>query len=168
MTDPITRRAAEKLATSKHIIVPLNDIYEALVSEGLMSRTNLDMFEYLLASDPRFEIVKGLEDLDILSQVLQTQLELQGFWSGPLVMLRSRAFEPQALIQDILNHLHEMNAALETAWQLRPADDPEIEAELISMLMMGDMLEREIKGALHLNGSSEEVPVRQAHNLGDA
>lgn len=163
MTDPITLRAAEKLATMEHILVPLVDLYEALVAEGLMSWTNMDMFEFLLASDPRFEVVQGLEDLDILSQVLQAQLELQGFWSGPLVMLHSRAMDMQALIRDVLYHLREMNAALETAWQLRPADDPEVEAELISMLMMGDMLEREIADVLHTVGGSEE----QAPHLGD-
>lgn len=168
MTDPITLRVIEKLATSEHILVPLQDLYESLVSEGLMSWTDLDMFTLLLTSDPQFEVVEDLGDLKILSQVLQTQLDLQGFWNDPLVMLHSRALDLHALIQDVLYHLHEMNVALETAWQLRPADDPEVEAELISMLIVGDMLEREIKVALHLYGSSEEAATQQTRNLGDA
>jgi hypothetical protein len=49
---------------------------------------------------------------------------------------------------DMLLHLKEMNKALETAWNLRPTDNPEVEAELLNLLMMGDMLEREIKRAL--------------------
>ena len=104
MTDPITLRAAEELAASNHILVPLHDLYETLVSEGMMSRTKLEMFDYLLASDPRFEIIEGFGDLGILSETTQTQLELQGFWGGPLVMLRSRADEPHALRKDVLYH----------------------------------------------------------------
>jgi len=49
---------------------------------------------------------------------------------------------------DMLLHLQEMNKALETAWQLRPEDNPEVDAEILNLLMMGDMLEREIKQAL--------------------
>jgi hypothetical protein len=48
----------------------------------------------------------------------------------------------------MLLHLQEMNKALETAWQLRPSDNPEVEAELLNLLLMGDMLERQIKQAL--------------------
>ena len=46
----------------------------------------------------------------------------------------------------------EMNEALETAWQLRPEGNNEIEAELLNLLMMGDMLEREIRQAIQ-NGT---------------
>lgn len=166
MTDPITLRAAEKLAASDHILVPLHDLYASLVSEGIMSRMNLGMFDYLLATDPRFEIIEGFGDLGILSEMTQTQLEMQGFWGGPLVMLRIRAAEPDALKEDVLYHLREMNTALETAWQLRPDDDPEIEAELIGMLMMADMLEREVKEALP--GSLEAAMLQPQHNHGDA
>ena len=166
MTDPITLRAAEELAASSHILVPLHDLYQTLVSEGMMSRTNLEMFDYLLASDPRFEIIEGFGDLGILSETTQTQLELQGFWGGPLVMLRSRADEPHALRKDVLYHLREMNIALETAWQMRPADDPEIEAELIGMLMMADMLEREVKSSLP--SGLEGAAIHNAQSLGDA
>jgi len=165
MIDPITQRAAEKLATTNHILVPLHDLYEALVAEGLMSWTNVEMFDYLLSSDPRFEIIDGIEDLSILSDTTQKQLELQNFWSGPLVMLRSRATKPYALQKDVLFHLHEMNIALENAWQTRAADDPQVEAELIGMMMMTDMLEREVKGALV--GALEEH-ARQILDLGDA
>ena len=74
--------------------------------------------------------------------------------------------EPEALKKDVLHHLHEMNTALETAWQMRPDDDPEMEAELIGMLMMADMLEREVKSSLP-NGLEEAV-IRNAQSLGDA
>jgi len=63
----------------------------------------------------------------------------------------------------MLLHLQDMNKALETAWQLRPEDNPEIEAEILNLLMMGDMLEREIKRALETGsivvelGASEEA-----------
>ena len=166
MRDPITTRTAQLLAQSQHILVPVTDLYRSLVAEGLMSQIDLEMFVYLIASDRAFEILGGLEDLEVFSSLLRAELEVQGFGSGPLVMLRRRAAEPARVIQDVLTHLHEMNTALETAWQTRPADDPEAEAELIQMLLMRDMLAREIEGALHLYAESEGTDLPNPHDLG--
>ena len=72
--------------------------------------------------------------------------------TGPLVMLRERGASTEKIMLDVLLHLQEMNEALETAWQLRPEGNDEIEAELLNLLMMGDMLEREIRQAIQ-NGT---------------
>jgi len=167
MNDPITTRVAQLLAKSQHILVPVHELYQDLVAEGLMSWISLEMFEYLIASDETFEVLEGLEDLEMFSALLRAELDVQGFWSEPLAMLRHHASKPELVKQDVLAHLHEMNTALETAWQTRPAGDLEIEAELIHMLMMGDMLEREIKGALHLYVGSEDADSQNTQNLGD-
>lgn len=166
MKDPITTRTAQLLAQSQHILVPVTDLYNSLVAEGLMSQISLEMFVYLIASDGTFEILGGLEELEVLSSLLRAELEVQGFGSGPLVMLRRRAAKPALVIRDALTHLHEMNMALETAWQTRPADDPEAEAELIQMLLMSDMLAREIEGVLQLYAGSEDADSQNIHNLG--
>ncbi len=166
MRDPITARAAQILAQSQHILVSVVDLYNSLVAEGLMSRIDLDMFIYLIASDSAFEILGGLEELEVFSSLLRAELEVQGFGSGPLVMLRHRATEPALVIQDALIHLYEMNAALESAWKERPADDPEAEAELLQMLLMSDMLAREIEGALHVYAEAEAPSAPNTLDLG--
>ncbi|HOU16047.1 MAG TPA: hypothetical protein PKZ84_23330 [Anaerolineae bacterium] len=165
MRDPITARVAQILAQSQHILVPMADLYNSLVGEGLMSRIDLDMFIYLIASDGAFEILGGLEELEVFSPLLRAELEVQGFGSGPLVMLRRRATEPTLIIQDALIHLYEMNAALESAWKARPADDPEAEAELLQMLLMSDMLAREIEGALQVHAEAEDPMAPHTHDL---
>jgi hypothetical protein len=166
MRDPITTRTAQILTESQHILVPVTDLYNRLVAEGLMSQIDLDMFVYLVASDEAFEILGGLEDLEVFSALLKAELEVQGFGSGPLVMLRDRAAEPALVIQDALAHVHEMNVALETAWKTRSANDPEAEAELIQMLLMSDMLAREIEGVLHLYAASEDADSPNTHDFG--
>ncbi|HOT93355.1 MAG TPA: hypothetical protein PLJ78_16590 [Anaerolineae bacterium] len=159
MKDPITARTVQLLTQSQHILVPVADLYNTLMAEGLMSQLSLEMYMYLLASDADFEIIGGLEDLEVFNSLLRAELEVQGFGSGPLVMLRRRALEPKQVIQDVLTHLHEMNAALESAWRVRPVNDPETEAKLIQLLLMSDMLTREIEGALHVYaGPSADTP----------
>jgi hypothetical protein len=167
MTDPITKRTAQLLTTSQNIFIPLTALYEALAAEGLMSWIDLDAFEDFLASDEQFVLLEGLGDLEALAPILNIELDIQDFWDDPLVMLRSRATTPQIVVQGVLEHMHEMNAALETAWQSRPVDDPFVEAELIGMLMMGDMLERELRGALHLYATDEKPEPQGRRDLGD-
>ncbi len=157
MKDPITTRTAQLLAQSHHILVPAIDLYNALVAEGLMSQINLEMFMYLIATDGDFEIIGGLEDLEIFNPLLRAELEIQGVGSGPLVMLRRRATEPDRVIQDVLTHLREMDAALESAWRVRPTNDPEVESELIQLLLMSNMLARAIEGALQVHAKSGDT-----------
>jgi hypothetical protein len=162
MRDPITMRAAQILTQSPHILIPLEDLYDELVNEGLMSWISPDMFEYLMTSDKTFEVIEGLEALEMLTPLLRAELKLQGFWSGPLIMLSQWSAFPSLILEDLLTHLQDMSDALETAWQTHTPDDPVSEAELLNMLMMSDMLAREISGALHLYVEAEETDA-QAH-----
>lgn len=168
MIDPITKRIVHLLASSQHIFTPLTELYDTLVLEGLMSWFDLGTFEQFLASDEQFVLLAGLGDLEALVPILNIDLDIQDFWDDPLVMLRYRATSPQAVIQDVLYYMREMNAALEMAWHSRPEDDPMIEAELIGMLMMGDMLERELREALHLPALAEEPEPQRRHDRSDA
>lgn len=162
MKDPITARAAQMLAQTSHILVPLEDLYNALEDEGLMAWIDPEMFDYLMATDETFVIIEGLEALEMLTPLLRAELQMQGFWSGPLVMLRLWTAFPSLILEDLLTHLQEMSDALESAWQTHSPDDPFTEMELLNMLLMSDMVAREISGALHVYVESEE---NDAHNL---
>ncbi len=148
MTDPITNRTAQILAGADALLIPISEIYDMLQAEGWMGWIDEDMFLRLLLSDSRFDVVEGLAGTDILEMILPATFADHRWLSGPRVMLRSRVTSPRAIIVDELDNLAEMNEALEIAWQMYAADDPEIRAELINLLMMADMLERELKYAL--------------------
>jgi hypothetical protein len=139
----------------------LEDLYDDLVDEGLMPWISPEMFEYLIASDETFEVIEGLEELEMLTPLLRAELKVQGFWSGPLVMLRQWTAFPSMVLEDLRTHLQDMSSALETAWQMRSLDDPVTEAELLNMLLMSDMLAREISGALHVYMESEETDAQE-------
>jgi hypothetical protein len=147
-TDPISNRVARILNESSHVLVPLDELYDQLANEGLMVWMTPELLEQLLASDDRFEVYEGLADSDLFNPMVQSELQMRGLLGGPLVMLRERVSSTEEVMLDMLLHLQEMNSALETAWQLRPEGNSEVEAELLNLLMMGDMLEREIKRAL--------------------
>jgi hypothetical protein len=148
MNDPMTNRIARILDESAHVLMPLEDLYDRLANEGMMSWMTPELLEGLLISDDRFEVYEGLADSDLFNPMIQAELQSRGLLRGPLVMLRSRATSGEEVMLDMLLHLQEMNTALETAWKLRPQNNPDVEAELLNLLMMGDMLEREIKRAL--------------------
>ncbi len=148
MNDPITNHIAHILSQSSHVLMPVDDLYDLLTNEGLMLWMTMELLEDLLASDDRFEVYEGLADSDLFDPLIQAELQSRGLLVGPLVMLRERVNSPEEVMLDMLSHLQEMNTALETAWKLRPKDNPDVEAELLNLLMMGDMLEREIKRAL--------------------
>ncbi|MFO7696964.1 MAG: hypothetical protein R6X16_07395 [Anaerolineae bacterium] len=148
MTDPITKRVTQILSESDHILVPLDELYDRLANERLMVWMAPELLEQFLMSDDTFEIYEGLADSELFNPMVQSELQTRGLLGGPLVMLQERATSGDEVLMDMLLHLQEMNTALETAWQLRPENNPDIEAELLNLLMMGDMLEREIKRAL--------------------
>jgi hypothetical protein len=164
MTDPITNRAVQILTGSRRLLVPLDDLYRELAGEGLMSWTDLNTFEALLADDERFELVVGLGNSEFIDPALQAELINRGFLRGPMVVLQERRITPELVILDILHHLQEVNQALEAAWQVRPPNDPEVEAELINLLMMGDMLERELRQALRIEITKDEHHAPAQHD----
>jgi hypothetical protein len=166
MNDPITNRIARILNESAHVLMPLDDLYDWLANEGMMAWMTPELLEELLISDDRFEVYEGLADSDLFNPMIQAELQARGLLGGPLVLLRERITSTEEVMLDMLLHLQEMNTALETAWKLRPQDNPDVEAELLNLLMMGDMLEREIKRALEtgsiiidLDGGEEKVDV---------
>ncbi len=148
MSDPITNRAAQILSESPRILILLDDLYDRLTNEGLMVWVTPEFLEQLLLSDDRFDVYEGLANSDLFEPTIQLELRKRGLLGSPMVVLRERVTSTQDVMVDMLLHLQEMNQALETAWYLRPQDNPEVEAELLNLLMMGDMLEREIKRAL--------------------
>ncbi len=158
MIDPITSRVMQILSESIHILVPLDELYDRLANEGLMIWMTPELLEQFLMSDDRFEVYEGLADSELFDPMVQSELQTRGLLGGPLVMLQERATSSEEVMMDMLLHLQEMNTALETAWQLRPNDNPEVEAELLNLLMMGDMLEREIKRALDTGSIVIDLP----------
>jgi hypothetical protein len=150
MTDPITDRVAQILAADQEIFVPLLRLYRDLTSEGLLTYVDLNTFERLLESDRRFEFIEDLEEEiigDLLDPRIDAELEAMGFFGGPRVKLRAREVSTPVLMDSLLRQLQTMNSSLENAWRTR-ADDPEIEGALLQMLMMGDMLERQVREML--------------------
>lgn len=159
MKDPITTRTAHILAHSDRILIPLLDLYEALTGEGLMAWISPEMYAYLIATDETFDLIEDFRDLEMFNPLLRAELQVQGFWSGPLVMLHRWTARPASIMEDALMRVREMSIALETAWQTRAPDDPATEAELLNMLLVSDMLEREITGALHVYVETENADV---------
>jgi len=151
ITDPISNRVVQILQTSERIVLPLQELYQNLTIEGWLTQIDIAMFEYLLASDKRFELLEGLNSTDIINTSLLGQFDIRDIFAGPLVMLHNYAISTETVLLDVLRHLQEMNLALEHAWQARPVNDNELENEILSLLMMGDMLERQIKHSLHLD-----------------
>jgi hypothetical protein len=152
MIDPITNRIIQILNESEHLLVPIEELYTALRGEGLLSQTSEEAFEQLIVTDELFEVYESLGHSELFHPTIQAELRARGLLTGPLVMLRERGANTEQIMHDVLLHLQEMNEALETAWQLRPEGNEEIEAELLNLLMMGDMLEREIRQAIQ-NGT---------------
>lgn len=150
MSDPITNHIAHLLETSDHIVIPFDRLYQTLVAEGWMPWIDTDMLESLIVDDPRFELLDGLSEIDTFRPALLAELEIQGLLLGPLVMLRDRASSSEVVMLDLLNYLQAMNRTLESAWHKHSAQEMADEAEILNLLMMGDMLERELKQSLNL------------------
>jgi hypothetical protein len=168
MIDPITNRIIQLLSESEHLLVPIEELYHILRDEGLLSLTSEDNFEQLIVTDDRFEVYESLGHSDLFHPSVQAELRARGLLTGPLVMLRERGASTEQIMHDVLLHLQEMNQALETAWQLRPEGNDEIEAELLNLLMMGDMLEREIRHAIQSGTVIMEFDVDGAEDASEA
>jgi hypothetical protein len=148
--DPITERAAQILTTDQEIFVPLERLYQVLSNEGMMGQVNLDMFEWLLISDERFEFIEDLEDEifgGLIDPDVNAELEGLGFFGGPRVKLRARQVTALDMMDSLLRQLKRMNKSLENAWRSR-TEDPEAREGLLHVLMVGDMLERQVRQML--------------------
>ncbi len=147
MQDPVTNRVAAILATDPDVFVPVKRLYNELSHEGLLPWTNLESFQLLLECDARFEFVEGPADGN-LSQTDVELMEELGFYGGPRVKLYARELAPAEMLMVLLRNLQHMNTALEAAWQHRPNGDAEAETQLTQMLLVGDMMEREVRQML--------------------
>ncbi len=160
MSDPITQRVAQILAQSGEGLMPLEEIYQMLANEGLMAWFDFETFVALIASDERFEVVEGLGDSGLLDDALRRKLGLEGLFGGPRVVLRGQQVTPEVVMQDLLRQLREMNDVLETVWSRHAPDDPVAEAELINLMILGDLLERELHQVLRAEELLQEMEKR--------
>ncbi len=149
--DPITDRVARILAVDQEVFVPLERLYQILENEGVMSRIDIDMFEWLLISDDRFEFVENLEDEifeGLINPEVDAELEGLGFFTKrPLVKLSIRQATAIDMMDSLLRQLKRMNKSLEKAWRSRD-NNPAAREGLLHVLMMGDMLERQVRQLL--------------------
>jgi hypothetical protein len=148
MSDPITRRAEQLLICEPESFVPLERLYEVLLQEGLMAHVDRWTFRLLLEVDARFEVFDWLEET-LLPGPLEEMvgLEILDLFHGPWVLLTARKSFPLEVMQDLAHHLHRLNEELERTWRHLP-DLPGVEeakAGLVDMLLLGDLLERQIR-----------------------
>jgi len=165
MPDPITDRVVRILTHNPETFVSLEQLYDVLVSEGLMAWTDLRTFARLLEVDERFDLIMELAQMFTFENPLPAELGSLGMPGGPWVMLSSRRDFPRQLLRDLLSHLHRMNLTMEQAW-VKFSDNPRVQANLIGLLMLGDMLERQVQGALKTaaeEGYDEEPPAAALH-----
>lgn len=167
MPDPITDRVVQILNYVPEVFVPLGQLYNALANEGLMAWTDLGTFARLLEVDERFDLIADFGEL-IAIEGPPAAWESLGWMGGPWVLLHSRRNFPRKLLRDLLRHLHQINQEMERVWPQLP-NDPEVQANLISLLMLGDMLERRVQGALSValeEGHDVEQPFVAHQALG--
>lgn len=156
MSDPITDHVVQILNYVPDVFVPLGQLYNALANEGLMAWTDLETFARLLDADERFDLIADFGELIAIDGPPAAWKSL-GWLGGPWVLLHSRRNSPRKLLRDLLRHLHQINQGMEQAWSHNP-DDPEAQANLISLLLLGDMLERRVQGAL-------SVALEEGHDM---
>jgi hypothetical protein len=143
MYDPISQRTINLLHKESIIFVAIEVLYEQLLAEALMARLDSYLLRRLLETIPELVVIEGLEEVVFVEAELLS-LEALHILDGPWVALRARLASPSEVIGDVLRHVHEMNTVLEQAWQYHAPHDPQLKADLLSMLMVGDLLERQV------------------------
>jgi hypothetical protein len=160
-------RVIEILETDDEFFVPLKKLWLVLQKEGLVD-DDLEGFHNALQADERFEFTSGVnhrEKLDVVggqeyAEEMEQEMEALGFYGGPRVKLVSRDLSPEDVFAAMARNLIRMNKALQSAWETRPEDDPELEAQLLDILASGQKLEREISALIEqqTHGSQAEDP----------
>ncbi len=148
MSDPITKHIFHLLLQDSTVLVPLEDIHRRLLSEGMSLQVTLPMLEQMLRGDAMFHIVNGIQDLEMLHLSAQAHLHRYNFINGPYVMLKLWDAYPPLVLHAVLRQLHDTNTVLEMAWKMKQETDPAGSEILLHMLMVGDLLERELQQAL--------------------
>ena len=144
-------RAIEILETDDEFFVPLKKLWLILQNEGLVD-DDLKGFQNTLQADERFEFTSGVNHRERLDGVggqeyadeMEQEMETLGFYGGPRVKLVSRDLSPEDVFSAMARNLIRMNKALQSAWEMRPGDDTELEDQLLDILAAGQKLEREI------------------------
>ncbi len=149
MDDPITQRLAQMLRENENIFVPVGELYDRLAAQGMGVWMDEGLLVRLLMEDDRFIVLDGLEEaLFSDDSLLAQRLRELGLLHGPWVVLSERVVSPSVVMADLLHYLRELNAALESAWQSMTGEEPEVAEDILNLLLMGDMLERQVKEAL--------------------
>jgi hypothetical protein len=147
--------AAEVLAADEEFIVPLKRLWLQAQAEGVASGVSLEDFERALGADKRFEFYEGIDFGDGNLEERQVMEEL-GYFSGLRVRVLTREITAADLAGAIKRSTDRMIEALQEAWDLRPEDDEEAEAELLELMAMAQKLQREVDQVMDETAQREE------------
>jgi hypothetical protein len=139
--------AAEALASSEDIVVPVKELWLDMQSQAVGAGLSVDAFAAMLMDDPRFEFLEGIDhgEGDRAERALMEEL---GFYSGPRLKLVARELTPEYVARMLRKSTQSMLDALSGAWEERPLDDPEAEVQLLEILTMAQRLKHEVDNAL--------------------
>ena len=147
--------AAEVLASSEDILVPVRALWLDMQSQGIGSGLSEEAFATMLEGDDRFEFLQEIDHGDGDEEERAAMEEL-GFYSGQRVKLRDRELTPEYVTHMLRQSTQSMLDALEGAWNERPDGDLEAERELLEILSMAQRLKHEVDSALEETGEGGE------------
>ena len=139
--------AAEVLASSEDILIPVRMLWLDMQSQGIGCGLSEEAFSSMLEGDDRFELLDEVDHGDGSGPEMAVMEEL-GFYSGPRVKLRARELTPEYVTRMLRQSTQSMLDALEDAWNERPEGDLEAERELLEILTMAQRLKHEVDSAL--------------------
>jgi hypothetical protein len=153
MEDRVITRVIEILEADPDFFVPVKKVWLTLQEEALALDIDLEGFRNVLAADERFEFAPGVDHRERFevegdsefAEEMERQMEALGFFSGPRVKLASRVLSPEDVVAAMVRNLTRMNKALQSAWDARPGEDPDLDDQLLGLLAAGQKLEREIR-----------------------
>jgi len=139
--------AAEALASSEDILVPVKKLWLDMQSQGIGAGLSVEAFTAMLEADDRFELFEGVDHGDG-DEEERAYMETLGFYSGPRVKLASRELTAEYVARMLQQSTQNLVEALEGAWETRPPDDEEAEQQLLEVLTMAQRLKHEVDKAL--------------------
>ena len=129
------RWAAEVLASSEEILIPVRELWLDMQSQGIGSGLPQDVFASILESDDRFELLEEIDHGDG-DEEERAAFEEPGIYGGPRVKMRDRELTPEYVTRMLRQSTQSMLDALESAWNERPDGDLEAEKEFLEILCM--------------------------------
>ncbi len=151
MDERTVNRIISILETDPDFFVPVKKLWLMLQGECLALNVDLETLHDWLQADGRFEFdpgvdqKEGFEDDPAFAAELEREMEALGFYSGPRVKLIAREMTAADIFAAMSRSLTQMNTALQSAWETRPVDDQETEAQMLEILALGQKLDREIR-----------------------